>query len=94
MAERVLFAPQFEQKRWHLSRCTQFPESRLFIFNPFPGFDCIFTALKSRNSRHVLERIRHGEQKDVHGILIAFFDRIIGSELLLASKGSHVPALG
>jgi hypothetical protein len=31
-----------------LSRCTQFPESRSFVFNPFPGFDCIFTALKSR----------------------------------------------
>jgi hypothetical protein len=46
-----------------------------------------------RNSWHVLERIRHGEQKDVHRILIAFFDRIIGSGLLLASEGSHVPAL-
>ena len=31
-----------------LSRCTQFPESRLFVFNPSPGFNCIVTALKSR----------------------------------------------
>src|SRR5260370_34483447 len=31
-----------------MSRCTQFPESRLFVFNPFPGFNCIVTALKSR----------------------------------------------
>jgi hypothetical protein len=35
-----------------LSRCTQFPESRLFVFNPFPGFDCIVTALKSRTVAH------------------------------------------
>jgi len=31
-----------------LSRCTQFPESRLFVFNIFPGFACIVTAMKSR----------------------------------------------
>jgi hypothetical protein len=31
-----------------LSRCTQFPESRLFVFNPSPGFNCIVTAPKSR----------------------------------------------
>jgi hypothetical protein len=35
-----------------LSRCTQFPESRLFVFNPFPGFDCIATALKFRTVAH------------------------------------------
>jgi hypothetical protein len=34
--------------KWVLSRCTQFPESRLFVFNPSPGFNCIVTALKSR----------------------------------------------
>jgi glycerol kinase len=31
-----------------MSRCTQIPESRLIVFNPFPGFNCIVTALKSR----------------------------------------------
>ena len=31
-----------------VSRGTQIPESRLFVFNPFPGFNCIVTALKSR----------------------------------------------
>jgi hypothetical protein len=31
-----------------LSRCTQIPESRSFVFNPFPGFNCIVAALKSR----------------------------------------------
>jgi hypothetical protein len=35
-----------------LSRCTQIPEIRLFVFNPFPGFDCIVTALKSRIVAH------------------------------------------
>ena len=30
-----------------LSRCTQIPESRLFVFNPFPGFKYIVTALSS-----------------------------------------------
>jgi hypothetical protein len=35
-----------------LSRCTQLPESRLFVCNPFPGFDCIFAALKSRTVAH------------------------------------------
>src|SRR5258708_29313121 len=36
------------ENRQRLSRCTQFPELRLFVFNPFPGFNCIVTALKSR----------------------------------------------
>jgi hypothetical protein len=31
-----------------VSRCTQFPESRLFVFNPSPGFNCIVTAVKTR----------------------------------------------
>jgi len=31
-----------------LSRCTKFPESRSFVFNLFPGFNCIIAALKSR----------------------------------------------
>jgi hypothetical protein len=31
-----------------MSRGTQIPESRLFVFNPFLGFNCIVTALKSR----------------------------------------------
>jgi hypothetical protein len=35
-----------------LSRCTQFPESRLFVFNPFPGFDCIITVFKRRTVAH------------------------------------------
>jgi hypothetical protein len=35
-----------------VSRCTQMPDSRLFVFNPFPGFDCIITALKSRTVAH------------------------------------------
>ena len=35
-----------------LSRCTQMPDSRLFVFNPFPGFDCSITALKSRTVAH------------------------------------------
>jgi hypothetical protein len=35
-----------------VSRCTQIPEIRLFVFNPFPGFDCIVTALKSRIVAH------------------------------------------
>jgi hypothetical protein len=35
-----------------VSHCTQFPESRLFVFNPLPGFDCIFTARKSRTVAH------------------------------------------
>ena len=39
-------------KRPLLSRCTQFLEIRLFVFNPFPGFDCIVTALKSRIVAH------------------------------------------
>ena len=40
----------FDEIKLHelVSRCTQFPESRLFVFNPFPGFDCIITALKCR----------------------------------------------
>jgi hypothetical protein len=33
-----------------LSRCTQFPESRFFVFNLFPGFECMVVALKPRNS--------------------------------------------
>ena len=28
------------------------PESRLFVFNPFPGFKCIVAALKSRTVAH------------------------------------------
>jgi hypothetical protein len=32
-----------------MSRCTQFPESRFFVFNPFPGFECMVVALKPRN---------------------------------------------
>jgi hypothetical protein len=32
-----------------LSRCTKFLELRSFIINLFPGFDCRFIALKSRN---------------------------------------------
>jgi hypothetical protein len=32
-----------------LSRCTQFPESRFFVFNPLPGFECMVVALKPRN---------------------------------------------
>jgi hypothetical protein len=31
-----------------LSGCTKFPESRSFVFNLFPGFNCIIAALKSR----------------------------------------------
>jgi hypothetical protein len=31
-----------------VSRCTQIPESRSFVFNPFPEFNCIVAALKSR----------------------------------------------
>jgi hypothetical protein len=31
-----------------VSRCAQFPEIRSVVFNPFPGLDCIVTALKSR----------------------------------------------
>jgi hypothetical protein len=33
--------------KW-LSGCTKFPESRSFVFNLFPGFNCIIAALKSR----------------------------------------------
>jgi hypothetical protein len=32
-----------------LSRWTQFPESRFFVFNSFPGFECMVVALKPRN---------------------------------------------
>ena len=32
-----------------MSRCTQFPESRFFVFNPFPGFEYMVVALKPRN---------------------------------------------
>jgi hypothetical protein len=39
-----------------VSCCTQFPESRLFVFNSFPGFDCILTALKSRTIAHKARR--------------------------------------
>ena len=35
-----------------VSRGTQIPESRLFIFNPLPGFKCIIAALKSRIVAH------------------------------------------
>ena len=35
-----------------MSRCTQMPDSRLVVFNPFPGFDCIITSLKSRTVAH------------------------------------------
>jgi hypothetical protein len=31
-----------------VSGCTKFPESRSFVFNLFPGFNCIIAALKSR----------------------------------------------
>ena len=47
----LLSSPLLENRRAleSVSRCTQMLESRSFVFNPFPGFDCIFTALKSRN---------------------------------------------
>jgi hypothetical protein len=35
-----------------VSRCTQIPELRLFVFNPFLGFECIVTALNSRIVAH------------------------------------------
>ena len=35
-----------------LNSCHAAPEIRLFVFNPFPGFDCIVTALKSRIVAH------------------------------------------
>src|ERR1700728_2606438 len=35
-----------------LSRCTQIPEFRLFVFNLFPGYKCIFPALESRITAH------------------------------------------
>ena len=31
-----------------MSRCTQIPESRLFVFNLSPEFSCIVTVLKAR----------------------------------------------
>ena len=35
-----------------LSRCTQIPEFRLFVFTLFPGYKCIFPALESRITAH------------------------------------------
>jgi hypothetical protein len=35
-----------------MSRCTQIPESRLFVFNPLPAFSRIVTALKARTIAH------------------------------------------
>jgi hypothetical protein len=64
-----------------VSRCTQFPESRLFVFSPFPGFDCIVTALKSRTVAHktVLShfRCRFKQEKP----RIAFANQQLGSPL-------------
>jgi hypothetical protein len=31
-----------------VSRCTQIPESRVFVFNSVPAFGCIIVAVKSR----------------------------------------------
>jgi hypothetical protein len=42
----------YDRREQELSRCTQIPEIRLFVFNPFPGFDCIVTALKFRIVAH------------------------------------------
>jgi hypothetical protein len=35
-----------------VSRCTQIPELRLFVLNPFLGFECIVAALNSRIVAH------------------------------------------
>jgi hypothetical protein len=48
-SRRPMWSPTiFEKSEQQLSRCTQIQELRLFVFNPFPGFNCIVTALKSR----------------------------------------------
>jgi hypothetical protein len=54
VAESVAAANHFEHvvgicEDTRVSRCTQIPEQRLVVINLFPGFDCRFTALKSRN---------------------------------------------
>src|SRR5260370_2251462 len=52
-SRRPMWSPTvFEKSEQQLSRCTQIPELRLFVFNPFPGFNCIVTALKSRTVAH------------------------------------------
>src|SRR5260370_34309171 len=52
-SRRPMWSPTiFEKGEQQLSRCTQIPELRLFVFNPFPGFNCIVTALKSRTVAH------------------------------------------
>src|SRR5258705_6651369 len=42
-----------------------------------------------RNSRHVLKRIWHGEQKDVHGTRLAFSDRTISSGRFSLPKAAY-----